>query len=167
MPAADADVGSNAFIVSTSAHTSWRLVAAASAASMTLVDPEEAAPQISERHPRGSPPASASTSVIPADTISGRGRTSSRDAGRTSVSLGTAESRFSRAGPGSTGKITGWCAGSANTGNEDMRTSDFREREPGGGLPANQSSFAFYSPRELCASEGQLSRGRIVEELNH
>src|SRR5437868_11799611 len=73
IPAAEA--GSNAFVVSTSAHTSCRLVAAASAASIMLEDPEEAGPQISERHPRGSPPARASISATPVETISGRRRT--------------------------------------------------------------------------------------------
>jgi hypothetical protein len=42
-----------------------------------LVRPEETLPQISVRHPRGSPPVSASSSRTPHETVSGSGDTSS------------------------------------------------------------------------------------------
>jgi len=58
-----------------------------------LVRPEESGPQISVRHPRGSPPVSESSSRIPMETISGAGLTSSRDAGVTATSLGICDSR--------------------------------------------------------------------------
>src|SRR5208337_2872777 len=93
IPAVAADVGSNISLVSTSAQASCRCVAAAKAASSTLVLPEEAAPQISLKHPRGQPPVRASSSRTPLGTISGAGRTASRDAETTSASLGRAKIR--------------------------------------------------------------------------
>jgi hypothetical protein len=90
MPAAAADAGSNVSLASTSAQTSPRWVARASAKSKTLVLPEEAAPQISVRQPRGMPPVSKSSCGMPLETISGAGHTSRREAGTTGASLGTA-----------------------------------------------------------------------------
>src|SRR4051812_2563098 len=48
-----------------------------------LVRPDDAGPTISVSAPRGTPPVSASSSVIPNGTISGAGRTSSAEAGFT------------------------------------------------------------------------------------
>jgi hypothetical protein len=62
-------------------------VAAASADKSKVVLPEEAGPQISVKQPRGSPPVSASIAAIPLETISGAGRTASREAGVTAASL--------------------------------------------------------------------------------
>src|SRR5271169_1333017 len=90
MPAAAADDGSKASLASTSAQTSPRAVARASAKSNTLVLPEEAVPQISVRQPRGRPPVSKSSCGMPLDAISGAGRTSRREAGTTAASLGIA-----------------------------------------------------------------------------
>jgi hypothetical protein len=87
MPAAAADAGSNASLASTSAQTSPRWVARASARSNTLVLPEEAVPQISVRQPRAMPPVSESSCGMPLETISGAGRTSRREAGTTAASL--------------------------------------------------------------------------------
>jgi hypothetical protein len=90
MPAAAADAGSNVSLASTSAQTSPRWVARASAKSKTLVLPDEAAPQISVRQPRAMPPVSKSSCRMPLETISGRGHTSRREAGTTGASLGMA-----------------------------------------------------------------------------
>jgi hypothetical protein len=90
MPAAAADAGSKASLASTSAQTSPRCVARASAKSKTLVLPDEAAPQISVRQPRGIPPVSKSSCGMPLETISGAGRTSRREAGTTGASLAMA-----------------------------------------------------------------------------
>ena len=87
IPAAAADCGSRASLASTTAQNSPRRVAAASAASSTVVRPEEAGPQISVRQPRGRPPVSASIAAMPLETISGAGRTASREAGVTPASL--------------------------------------------------------------------------------
>src|SRR6266446_203690 len=87
MPAAAADAGSNASLASTSAQTSPRCVARASAKSNTLVLPDEAVPQISVRQPRARPPVSKSSCGMPLETISGAGRTSRREAGTTAASL--------------------------------------------------------------------------------
>ena len=90
MPAAAADAGSNASLASTSAQTSPRWVARASAKSNTLVLPDDAVPQISVRQPRARPPVSESSCGMPLETISGAGRTSRREAGTTAASLGMA-----------------------------------------------------------------------------
>jgi len=87
MPAAAADAGSNASLASTSAQTSPRCVAQASAKSNTLVLPDEAVPQISVRQPRARPPVSESSCGMPLETISGAERTSRREAGTTAASL--------------------------------------------------------------------------------
>src|ERR1700687_3900224 len=87
MPAAAADAGLNASLASTSAQTSPRWVARASAKSNTLVLPDEAVPQISVRQPRARPPGSESSCGMPLETISGAGRTSRREAGTTAASL--------------------------------------------------------------------------------
>jgi hypothetical protein len=92
-PAAAAETGSKASLTSTRAQASSRRVAAASAASSTLVRPEESGPQISVRHPRGNPLVSESSPRIPVGTISGAGLTSSREAGVTAASLGVCDSR--------------------------------------------------------------------------
>ena len=83
-PAAAADCGSRASLASTTAQNSpRRRVAAARADNSTVVRPEEAGPQISVRQPRGRPPVSASMAAMPLGTISGAGRTASREAGVT------------------------------------------------------------------------------------
>src|ERR1019366_4505747 len=93
LPAAAADAGSKTSLASTSAQTSPRSVARASAKSNTLVLPDEAVPQISVRQPRARPPVSKSSCGIPLDTISGAGRTSRREAGTTAASFGMAPTR--------------------------------------------------------------------------
>src|ERR1700687_3431663 len=87
IPAAAADAGLNASLASTSAQTSPRWVARASAKSNTLVLPDEAVPQISVRQPRARPPVSESSCGMPLETISGAGRTSRREAGTTTASF--------------------------------------------------------------------------------
>ena len=79
--AAANDCGSRVSLASMRAQYSPRRVAAAKAASITLVRPEEAGPQSSVRHPRGRPPVRASSAAMPLLTISGAGRISSREAG--------------------------------------------------------------------------------------
>ncbi len=88
MPASAADAGSNVSLASTSAQTSPRSVARASAKSNTLVRPEEAVPQISVRQPRARPPVSVSSCAMPLETISGVARISRREAGTTAANLG-------------------------------------------------------------------------------
>ena len=93
MPAAAAEAGSKASLASTSAQTSPRAVARASAESNTLVLPDEGVPQISVRQPRARPPVSKSSWGMPLDTISGDERTSRREAGTTAASFGMASTR--------------------------------------------------------------------------
>jgi hypothetical protein len=69
------------------AQNSRRHVAAASADNIKVLRPEEAGPQISVRQPRGRPPVSMSMAAMPLDTISGAGRTASREAAVTPASL--------------------------------------------------------------------------------
>jgi hypothetical protein len=89
------------------------------------VRPEEAGPQISLRHPRGSPPASLSISRIPLETISGAGRTSNREAAVTPASLGNAARRCKTcAGFFFAAKTTAPSAGAEKSG-EAIRTSKF------------------------------------------
>jgi len=93
-PAAMAESGSSASLASTTAQNSpRRVVAAAKAAKSKVVRPEEAGPQISVRHPRGRPPVRESMARMPLETISGAGRISSREAGVTRASLGSAAAR--------------------------------------------------------------------------
>ena len=121
-------------MASTRAQTSSRRVAAASAASSTLVRPEEADPQISLKHPRGKPPVRASISGIPLDTISGEGRTSSRDAGATPASLGNAARCFrTSAGSFRGTKATARLAGLEKS-EEDIKSLKFQGTS--GGSPA-------------------------------
>src|ERR1700676_5079114 len=87
IPASATHWGSRASPASTTAQHSPRPVAAASADSNKVVRPEEAGPQISVKHPRGSPPVSASIAAMPLDIISGVGRTANREAGVTPASL--------------------------------------------------------------------------------
>jgi hypothetical protein len=97
-------------------------VAAASADSKTLVRPEEAGPQISLKHPRGSPPESSSISRIPLETISGAGRISSRDAAVTPPSLGNAARRCkTSAGSFLAAKTTAPPIGAGKANNEDIQ----------------------------------------------
>jgi hypothetical protein len=117
--------------MSTNAHTSCRRVAAAKAASNTLVRPDEAGPQISVRHPRGSPPLSASISRTPLETICGAGRTSNRDAEVTPASLGIADKR-SKTRLGHAGAATATerpMAAVETSGKDDMGPQDFREHQ--------------------------------------
>src|SRR5664279_3423012 len=76
-PAAAAEAGSKLSLASTSAHTSRRRVASASAANITPVRPEEAAPAISLSAPRGRPPVSVSSAATPVETVSGAARSRS------------------------------------------------------------------------------------------
>src|SRR5271167_869362 len=114
--------------MSTNAHTSCRWVAAAKAANNTLVRPDEAGPQTSVRHPRGSPPVSVSISRTPLGTICGVGRTSNRDAGVTPASLGIADKRsktsVDQAGAATATKRPG--AAVETSGKDDMETSGFQ-----------------------------------------
>ena len=128
--AAAAEWGSKASVTSTRAHTSCLCVAAARAATNTLVRPDEAGPKISVRHPRGSPPVRASIAWIPVETISGAGRASSRDAAVTPVNLGSAEKRSkSIAALFSGTKPIGRCiAAWEKTSGEAIKPPNFRER---------------------------------------
>src|SRR5580692_11558758 len=124
--------------MSTRAHTSCRCVAAARAASNTLVRPDEAGPQISVKHPRGSPPVSASISRTPLETISGVGRTSNRDAGVTPASLGIAAKRSKTSVPATPTKRP--TAAVETSGTDDMETSGFQGTSgprPGSGADIN------------------------------
>ena len=87
IPADSPEAGSRLSLASIRTQVSSRRVAAAIIATSTLVFPQEAGPQISVREPRGMPPVIASTSEMPVESISGLGRTSSRDAGRTAPRL--------------------------------------------------------------------------------
>src|SRR5271167_2591217 len=132
--------------MSTNAHTSCRWVAAAKAAKNTLVRPDEAGPQTSVRHPRGSPPVSASISRTPLETICGAGRTSNRDAEVTPASLGIADKRLKtsadRSGAATAAKRHGAAAGTS--GKDDMETSGFQGTS--GPRPATgRRIFAFCS----------------------
>src|SRR5579885_1370001 len=84
-PAAAPDSGSKLSLESIRTQDSSRRVAAARTARSVLVLPEEGDPQSSDKQPRGKPPASASIWAMPDEAISGFGRTSSREAGRTST----------------------------------------------------------------------------------
>src|ERR1700735_4913778 len=77
------------------AQNSRRPVAAASADNIKVLRPEEAGPQISVRQPRGRPPVSVSMAAMPLDTISGAGRTASREAAVTPASLESCKGRVS------------------------------------------------------------------------
>src|SRR5271170_6626136 len=110
--------------MSTNAQTSCRWVAAARAANNTLVRPDEAGPQISVKHPRGSPPVSASISRTPLETICGVGRTSNRDAGVTPASLGIAAKRSKTSVPATPSKRP--TAAVETSGTDDMETSGFQ-----------------------------------------
>jgi hypothetical protein len=109
------------------------------------VRPEEAGPQISLRHPRGSPPASSSISRIPLETISGVGRTSSRDAAVTPASLGNVARRFKTSAGSFFGANTTAPPQGAEEANADiLRTSNF-QGTPRRLAEAANHSFAFYS----------------------
>src|SRR5947207_9163942 len=84
--AAVPELGSKLSLASINTQDSSRRVAAAIVASSTLVFPDKGAPQISVRQPRGMPPVNVSSSGMPVESISGLGRTSSRDARRTAAS---------------------------------------------------------------------------------
>jgi len=93
------------------------------------VRPEETGPHISVKQPRGSPPVSASISHTPLETISGTGRTVSREAGVTSANLGNADRRSkTRAGEFEATEATGRRTASVGkSGKDDMeRTSNFQ-----------------------------------------
>src|SRR5580704_19623370 len=128
--------------MSTRAHTSCRCVAAARAANNTLVRPDEAGPQISVRHPRGSPPVSASISRTPLETICGAGRTSNRDAGVAPASLGMADKRSKTSvGHAATATVTGRPKAAGETsGKDDMEPQDFMERQGLTGSGADEYS---------------------------
>src|SRR5580698_5187334 len=76
-PAAVAEAGSKLSLASTSARTSSRCLAWASAASMTPVRPDEVDPEISLSAPRGSPPVSASRAGTPVEMLIGVSRSRS------------------------------------------------------------------------------------------
>jgi hypothetical protein len=123
-------------------------------ASSTLVRPEEADPQISLRHPRGSPPVSASISRMPLEIISGEGRTARREAGVTPASFGTVASCFRTHAASLSKTATGWppatCEQTNGEDNFDLR--NFRERDFAGASEGclEADIFAFYSPKRLC-----------------
>jgi hypothetical protein len=158
--AAAADWGSKAFVTSTRAHSSWRCVAAARAASNMLVRPEEAGPKISVRHPRGSPPVSASIAWIPVETISGTGRILSRDAAVTPLSLGSAERRLRRSAHLSSGaKTTGrFIAAWKQTRGEAIRPRNFRERRSRKASGESRVVSLFIRLRKFCSLTKNLSR---------
>src|SRR5208337_1235568 len=159
MPAAAADAGLNASLESTSAQTSPRWVARASAKSSTLVLPDEAVPQISVRQPRARPPVSKSSCGMPLETISGAGRTSRREAGTTAASLGVAPTwakisavffagfpAVERRKDGGE-KIKGRpMAADEKTGEADILFSQLSGNAAGRMSPGEVYSFAFYSP---------------------
>ena len=107
-----------------------------------LVRPDEADPQTSVRHPRGSPPVSASISRTPLETICRAGRTSNREAEVTPASLGIADKRWKtsvdNAGEATTIERLG--AAAEKSGKDDMEPQDFRERQG-----PRSGSFAFCS----------------------
>src|SRR5438067_655029 len=154
IPAAAAERGSNESLASTRAQTSWRWVAAARVACRMLLRPEEAGPQISERHPRGKPSVRRSSSGTPLETISGNGRTDKRDAGLTADSLGIAARRSAIAEPSWGEKATGrtGAAMAQKSEEEDIESLRISGNARQESLDANQSRFAFYSPREDSAT---------------
>jgi hypothetical protein len=171
MPAAAADAGSNASLASTSAQTSPRCVARASAKSSTLVLPDEAVPQISVRQPRARPPVSKSSCGIPLETISGDGRTSRRAAGTTAVSFEIAPTwakssavffaTFSAVEHGEDGgeKIKGRpVAADKKTEEADILFSQLSGNAEGGISPGEFAIFAFYSPMKVSLRGPPLSR---------
>src|SRR6266436_344460 len=84
-PAAAPETGSKLSLASIRTQASSFCVASAIVASSTLVFPDEAEPLISVKQPRGMPPAIAFNSGMPVESISGLGRISNRDAGRTAT----------------------------------------------------------------------------------
>src|ERR1035437_3844464 len=132
-PAVAAEAGSKLSLASTSAHTSRRPVACASAASITPVRPEETGPAISLSAPRGRPPVSASSAANPVETVSGAARWRSNNVEvRCSPSEDSIRAR--------------------SVATDGMRTSGGRS-EYGAGI-----TFAFYSPKvKFCYGEPRLS----------
>ena len=149
-PAAAAERGLKASLMSTRAHTSCRWVAAARAANSTLVRPDEAGPQISVRHPRGSPPVSVSISRTPLETICGAGRTSNCDAGVTPASLGMADKRWKTSVDHAEAATPTGRPGAAIeiSGKDGIETSEFQGTSgprPGSGADIDiRLLFAFY-----------------------
>ena len=191
MPAAAADAGSNASLASTSAQTSPRWVARASAKSNTLVLPDEAVPQISVRQPRAMPPVSKSSCGMPLETISGARRKSRREAGTTAANLEIAptwakisavffavfstvfsaiESAFERGGEDRGEKIKERpMAADEKIGEADIlsrycQLAIVRERRGQESAPGRGVNFAFYSPNRVSLSVLSLSRR---SGLNH
>jgi hypothetical protein len=146
-PATAAERGLKASLISTRAHASCRWVAAARVANSTLVRPDEAGPQISVRHPRGSPPVSTSIAWTPLETICGMGRTSNREAGVTPASLGIADKRWQtsvdQTGAATATKRPG--AAVETSGKVDMETSGFQGTSGPAQALGRIFIFAFYS----------------------
>src|SRR3954468_12590460 len=133
------------------------------------------------------PPVIASTSTMPVESISGLGRTSKRDAGRTSNTRPESAICFKtpaffssriRSGEGGNPAASTLLKSSAGlveafkktespafNGSEDMRTSG-RKIRAGTARPRNQSSFAFYSPKEFCYHSCSLSSREFKIALN-
>jgi len=160
MPAAAADAGSNASLASTSAQTSPRCVARASAKSNTLVLPDEAVPQISVRQPRARPPVSESSCGMPLETISGAGRTSRREAGTTAASSEMAP----HVGQNLRGLLCGFLRGRAR-GRARRRKSQ-RKIKSGPWPPMKKSErqtyfFAIVSLLLSGNAEGRISPGEV------
>lgn len=169
------ELGSKLSLASIRTQDSPRCVAAANVASSTLVFPDEGGPHISVKHPRGMPPVKASSSGIPLEIISGLGRTSSCDAGRTPVRRSDWEMCLRAASLRETptsrksGDKWGTCfpsviaakydEGPVVVASVDMETS--RQRKIGAGLPECESSrFAFYSPIRIL-----LPRRKVVKKV--
>src|SRR6185369_13559632 len=127
-----------------------------------LVRPEEAGPQISLRHPRGSPPASSSISRIPLETISGVSRTSSRDAAVTLASLGNAARRCkTSAGSFFEAKTTAPPEGAAKAKEDIQGPLIFRERR--GGWPRLRIAYSLFIRYCVFSSRKErLSRGKGI-----
>jgi hypothetical protein len=131
-----------ASLMSTSAQTSCRWVAAARAANSTLVRPDDAGPQTSVRHPRGSPPVSVSISRTPLETICGVGRTSNRDAGATPESLGIVDRRL-KTSVGHAEAAT--ATGRPKAAVESSGTDDMEDLRISGNVRARHRLYSEYS----------------------
>ena len=147
IPAVAPEIGSKLSLASMRTQASSLCVAAAIVASSTLVFPDEAEPLISVKQPRGMPPAIAFNSEMPVESISGLGRTSSRDAGRTATRRSERAMCLRTAAllSNATGKNG---EGLGFNGRVDIETS--RQKRSGLVLPGREPEyFAFYSPNEI------------------
>src|SRR6266498_1183154 len=156
MPAAAPEIGSKLSLASIRTQASSFCVASAIVASSTVVFPDEAEPQISVKQPRGMPPAIAFNSAMPVESISGLGRTSNRDAGRTATRRSERVMCLKMAAffPSNPAGKNG--EGLVFNGRVDIETS--RQKDLGWYCPvANQSFSLFIRLREFCYRIGRLS----------